>query len=125
MKKISVRQHKRRRPSVVCNGVDVRAVVEQQTNDVDVAVVRRSHAARPAVVVRSVDVRAFFEQQEITDMFEDDELVNRLIELRESLREHFDVGATLEERLADAVNQEQYELAARLRDEMQRRGFQR
>lgn len=53
--------------------------------------------------------------------FQDDELVQRLIELRESLREKFEVGRTLTERLADAIANEQYELAAKLRDDLARR----
>lgn len=49
------------------------------------------------------------------------ELCDRLVELREQLREHFRVGLTLRERLAEAVAREQYELAAQLRDEIARR----
>lgn len=67
-------------------------------------------------------LRQIYVEHEIDgDEFEDDELVARLIELRESLRDQFDVGRTLRERLHDAVASEQYELAARLRDEIGRR----
>ena len=52
---------------------------------------------------------------------EDDELVQRLIEMRESLREQFEIGRTLAEQLNDAVESEQYELAAQLRDQLARR----
>lgn len=52
------------------------------------------------------------------DEFEDNELVARLIELRESVREKFAVGRTLQEQLGDAIAAEQYELAARLRDQL-------
>ena len=45
----------------------------------------------------------------------------RLVDLRESLRNEYSVGQTLNEQLADAVEREQYELAARLRDELSRR----
>ena len=41
--------------------------------------------------------------------------------LRESLRSEYSVGQTLKEQLAEAVEHEQYELAARLRDELSRR----
>jgi hypothetical protein len=51
-----------------------------------------------------------------------DELVTRLLELREMLRDHYGVGRTLSERLQDAVASEHYELAAKLRDEICRRG---
>lgn len=53
--------------------------------------------------------------------FEEDELVRRLNELRETLRDHYSIGRTLQEQLADAVAQEQYELAAQLRDKLAKR----
>jgi protein-arginine kinase activator protein McsA len=49
-------------------------------------------------------------------------MVQRLRELKESLREHYRVGRTLNERLEDAIAAEQYELAAQLRDEIAKRG---
>ncbi len=55
------------------------------------------------------------------EQFESDELVERLMELRESLRHDFSIEKTLNEQLADAVATEQYELAARLRDQMTNR----
>jgi hypothetical protein len=67
-------------------------------------------------------MRKFFDDYEAEDRFEDDEMVARLGELKESLREHYHVGRTLNERLADAIAAEQYELAARLRDEISKRG---
>ena len=52
---------------------------------------------------------------------EDDELVERLNELRESVREHYHLGQTLAEQLAAAVAAEEFERAAQLRDEIARR----
>jgi hypothetical protein len=49
------------------------------------------------------------------------EMVGQLHRLREWIREEHDVGQTLSEQLADAVAREQYELAAKLRDEIARR----
>ncbi|MDA9840250.1 UvrB/UvrC motif-containing protein [Rubripirellula sp.] len=66
-------------------------------------------------------MRAFFEKHEAEDHFDEDELVVRLVDLRESLRNEYSVGKTLKEQLADAVEREQYELAAQLRDELSRR----
>lgn len=63
-------------------------------------------------------LKALFEKYEAEDQFEEDELVQRLIETRESLREQHSIGKTLQEQLADAVATEQYELAAQLRDEL-------
>ncbi len=53
--------------------------------------------------------------------FEQHEMVERLIEFRETLRERFSVGRTLQEQLDDAVAAEEYELAARLRDTLRTR----
>lgn len=66
-------------------------------------------------------ISAFFEEYQAEDDFDDDELVARLTEMREDLRNRYEVGRTLHEQLADAVASEQYELAARLRDELDRR----
>lgn len=49
------------------------------------------------------------------------ELVEQLVQLKEWLREHYQLGRTLTEQLAAAVASEEYELAAKLRDEIQRR----
>lgn len=67
-------------------------------------------------------MREFFDEYAPDEEFEEDDMVVRLNELKESLREHYQVGRTLNERLADAIATEQYELAARLRDEITRRG---
>jgi protein-arginine kinase activator protein McsA len=48
-------------------------------------------------------------------------LVVRLVEVRETLRSEYSVGQTLKEKLTEAVEQEQYELAAKIRDELMRR----
>ena len=67
-------------------------------------------------------LRLFFDDFELEERFEGDEFVSRLVELRESVRERFEVGRTLHEQLAEAVESEQYELAARLRDQLQQKG---
>lgn len=66
-------------------------------------------------------IRAFFADFEVEEHFEDDEMVLRLHEMQESLREQFGVERTLGERLEDAIRAEKYELAAELRDELARR----
>ena len=52
------------------------------------------------------------------EQFDQDELVGQLAVMKESLREEYRVGKTLAEQLADAVAAEEYERAARLRDEI-------
>ena len=64
------------------------------------------------------DVCHRIETDEEGEELEGNELAVRLVELRESLRDTFAVGKTLEERLDEAVNTEQYELAASLRDQI-------
>jgi len=59
-----------------------------------------------------------FVEYEADEQFEDDDLVERLRELREGMRDKYDVGLTLKEQLAAAINNEDYELAASLRDEL-------
>jgi UvrB/UvrC motif-containing protein len=67
-------------------------------------------------------IRQLYVGLEAEEQYEEDELVVRLSQLRESLRDHYHIGRTLNEQLADAVAKEQYELAARLRDEISKRG---
>jgi UvrB/uvrC motif len=61
-----------------------------------------------------------FAQYDAEDQFDDDDLVRRLHELRDTLREQYDLKPSLSEQLAKAVEDEQYELAAKLRDELSR-----
>lgn len=66
--------------------------------------------------MREVFVRFGAEEQ-----FDQDELVTQLGAMKESLRQEYQVGKTLAEQLADAVAAEEYERAARLRDEIAKR----
>jgi hypothetical protein len=52
------------------------------------------------------------------ELLEKEEMVAQLVELKEWIRQQYDVGRTLGEQLSEAVAAEQYELAARLRDEI-------
>ena len=82
------------------------------------------HGAEAAVeeINRGLErMRKVFADYEAEEEFDEDELVQRLTELRESLRQHFRVGRTLQEQLADAIANEKYEVAAQIRDELNRR----
>jgi len=61
-------------------------------------------------------MRELFVEYDAEEQFDDDELVQRLIEFQEGLRKKYEVDSTLDERLADAIANEDYELAAELRD---------
>jgi hypothetical protein len=62
-----------------------------------------------------------FENDDDQELFDEEQLVDQLRQLREWIRQRYEVGRTLNEQLADAVAREQYERAARLRDQIARR----
>ena len=66
-------------------------------------------------------MREVFAKFGAEEEFDRDELVSQLAAMKESLREEYRVGKTLAEQLSDAVASEEYERAARLRDEIARR----
>ena len=66
-------------------------------------------------------IQHLFVEYDATEQFSEDDLVLQLIDFRENLRRRFEIDKTLEERLAEAVKNEDYELAASLRDELSRR----
>ena len=63
-----------------------------------------------------------FVEYDAEDQYEQDELVQRLREFREGVRERFEIGLTLKEKLAEAIDNEDYEAAAALRDQLDRKG---
>ena len=66
-------------------------------------------------------LRQVFASIQAGEEFQQDELVSQLVELKESLRKEYQLGPTLTEQLSEAVAGEEYERAARLRDEIARR----
>jgi hypothetical protein len=105
--------HEQYRPFVLFHRTQAAALAELEGDSPETAVHQ--------INVGLERLQGVFTQHESEELFEDDELVVRLTELRESLRDHYQVGRTLYEQLRDAVDAEQYELAARIRDELQRR----
>ena len=63
-------------------------------------------------------LRTLLEELGASGEFEDNELVQRLGELRGALLEHYEIQPSLSQQLAAAVANEEYELAARIRDEI-------
>jgi hypothetical protein len=105
--------HEQYRPFVLFHRVQAAALGELEEHGPEAAI---------GEINRGLDhFRQIFEEYEAAEKFDDDELVHRLLELQKSLREHYHVERTLDERLAEAVATEQYELAAQLRDEIARR----
>ena len=68
------------------------------------------------------DLEAVFEKHDAADHYDEDAFVLKLREMRDSVKEHYELGPTLTEQLADAIAAEQYEIAAQLRDRIDRPG---
>jgi hypothetical protein len=66
-------------------------------------------------------LRAFFTEYGAEEHMEEDGMVQQLRKMDRSLRKLHNIEATLQEQLDEAVAKEQYETAARLRDELRRR----
>jgi len=62
--------------------------------------------------------RELFARYDAAEQFDQDELVKRLLEMRESVRQRYEIGRTLDEQLAEAIRLENYELAAQIRDKI-------
>lgn len=105
--------HEKYRPFVMFHRVHATALAALEDDGAEVAVQEINLGLRQLK-------DEVFEDVDQED-FEDDELIQRLIELRETLRQQYEVGRTLEEQLGDAIESEQYELAAELRDKLARR----
>lgn len=107
-------QHEQHRAFVIfhrCQAAALAAVEEQSPQD----------------AIEAIDeglelIRENFDDMGWEDQFESDELVQRLVHMRDSLRSEFSVEKSLHEQLTEAVELEQYELAAQLRDELTRKG---
>ncbi len=105
--------HEQYRPFVLFHRTQAAALLRLQT-------------ATPELAIEEIDtgllrIREVFERLEAEEQFEEDELVEQLVHMRESLREEFRVGRTLAEQLSEAIAAEQYERAAGLRDQIRRR----
>jgi len=64
---------------------------------------------------------AFYEKHSLLDRMEEDPMLRHLKDMQQQIRTMHQITATLKEQLAEAVAQEDYERAARLRDEIRRR----
>ena len=105
--------HEQYRPFVVFHRTQAAALAELEEDSPEAAI--------HEINLGLERLRELFSRHEAEELFDDDDLVVRLTELRESLRDHYHIGRTLHEQLQDAVAREQYELAAQLRDELARR----
>lgn len=102
--------HERHRPFVFFQRVQAEALGFVKSENAAAGVSAINHGLP--------QLRALVEKLEQEEPTDGDHLIESLIKLRESLRVHFKIGKTLDEQLAEAIALEQYELAARLRDQI-------
>jgi hypothetical protein len=102
--------HEQYRPFVLFHRVQAAALAALQDGGADAAIKE---------INGGLDrFKTLFARYDAEEQFADDELVRRLLEMRESVRQRYELGRTLDEQLADAVQAEDYELAARIRDQL-------
>ena len=100
--------HEQYRPFVMFHRIQAAALAKLDEAGPEAAV---------QIVNQGLDnLREVFAEFETEVDFEEQEMVMRLVEFRETLREKFEVGRTLQEQLQDAIAAEEYELAAEIRD---------
>jgi len=105
--------HEQYRPFVLFHRIQAAALAELEEDSAEGAI----HEINAGLA----ELEELFEKNDLGELFEENELVAKLTELRESLRDHYQIDRTLHEQLEDAVAREEYELAARIRDELARR----
>ena len=105
--------HEQYRPFVVFHRAQAAAMVAIQESGPEAAIEEINHGLE--------QMRALFVTFEAEEHFDQDELVGQLVEMKESLRQEYHLGRTLSEQLGDAVAAEEFERAARLRDEIAKR----
>ena len=117
--------HEQYRPFVLYHRTQAAALSHLNSEDEDEDVKTSDRGAVELAIEEVNDglekLHELFVEYEADEQFEEDDLVVRLRELREGMREKYDVGMTLKEQLASAVKNEDYELAASLRDELSKR----
>jgi hypothetical protein len=66
-------------------------------------------------------LKTFFVEFGLEEQLDEDPMVQHLRKIESTLREEYHIGATLHEKLEEAIAAEDYERAAQLRDELKRR----
>jgi hypothetical protein len=105
--------HEQYRPFVLFHRIQAAAMMQLQQSGAEAAI--------EAINQGLEQMRELFAKFGADEQFDQNELVKQMIMMKESLRQEYKVGKTLAEQLADAVSAEEYERAARLRDEIAQR----
>lgn len=115
--------HEQYRPFVLYHRTQAAALawINREENNLDIDSQYMAELAIEEVNRGLAKLRELFEEYEAIEQFEEDELVQRLREFREGLRDKYQIEFTLQEQLDQAIENEDYELAADLRDRLGRR----
>lgn len=105
--------HEQYRPFVLFHRTQAAALAQLERGGPEAAIEEVTHGL--------TQIRRVFKAVDADEQYEEDPLVKQLLELQDWIRKQYHVGRTLVEQLADAVAAEQYELAARLRDQIAQR----
>jgi hypothetical protein len=108
--------HEQYRPFVIFHRIQASAMLSVEQSGAEAAIETINHGLDE---MREIYARLGGEEQE--GQLEQDELISQLAVMKETLRQEYHVGKTLAEQLSDAIAAEQYERAARLRDEIAHR----
>lgn len=106
-------QHEQHRAFVLFHRIQASALIAVENQQMDEAIEFIDEGLE--------EIRSSFDELGWEEFYETDELVVRLGELRESLLKDTEIPKSLQQQLEEAVQSEQYELAAILRDKMSRR----
>lgn len=118
--------HEQYRPFVLYHRTQAAALswIERQEFETDLSPEEAAELAIEEINAGLAVVKSLFAEYEADEQYEEDEMVQRLHEFREGLREKYQIGMTTQEQLSQAIANENYELAAELRDRLTRRKFQ-
>lgn len=105
--------HEQYRPFILFHRTQAAALAEIDDGQAEKAIEELNHGLER--------MKAFYVEHDAVDRFEEDDLAERLQQLRDTVRNEFHIDRTLEERLTEAVAAEDYEVAAQLRDEIAKR----
>jgi hypothetical protein len=105
--------HEQYRPFVLFHRVQAAVLAELEEHGPEAAIAELNRGLN--------SFKQLYVEYEAEDKYGDDEFVLRLSDLKSSLKTHFKVGRSAEELLAEAIEKEDYETAAKLRDELARK----
>ncbi len=105
--------HERYRPFVLFHKIQATALVALESTEPDTAI--------KTLDTGLTEIEQLFEEHDALEHFEGDPFVVKLREMRSAVVDQFHLGPSLADQLAEAISEEQYELAAQIRDRISHR----